>query len=46
MEKKDPLVQKAGVVAGARPLVGIVEVVAALGLDAEAAPARGIIYAR
>ena len=46
MEEEDPVVQKAGVVAGAHPLAGIVEVVAALVLDAEAAPGRGVIHAR
>ena len=46
MEEEDPVVQKTGVVAGAHPLAGIVEVVAALGLDAEAAPGRGVIHAR
>ena len=46
VEEKDPVVQKTGVVAGAHPLAGIVEVVAALGLDAEAAPGRGVIHAR
>ena len=46
VEEKDPLVQKAGVAAGAHPLARIVEVVAALGLGAEAAPGRGVIHAR
>ena len=46
MEEEDPVVQKAGVVAGAHPLAGIVKVVAALSLDAEAAPGRGVIHAR
>ena len=46
MEEEDPVVQKAGVVAGVHTLAGIVEVVAALGLDAEAAPGRGVIHAR
>ena len=46
VEEEDPMVQKAGVVAGAHPLAGVVEVVAALRLDAEAASGRGIIHAR
>ena len=46
VEEEDPVVQKAGVVAGTHPLAGIVEVVAALRLDAEAASGRGIIHAR
>ena len=46
VEEEDPMVQKTGVVAGAHPLAGVVEVVAALSLDAEAAPGRGIIHAR
>ena len=46
MEEEDPVVQKTGVVAGAHPFAGVVEVVAALRLDAEAAPGRGIIHAR
>ena len=45
VEEEDPMVQKTGVVAGAHTLAGVVEVVAALGLDAEAAPGRGIIHA-
>ena len=46
VEEEDPVVQKAGVVAGAHPLPGVVEVVAALRLDTEAAPGRGVIHAR
>ena len=46
MEEEDPMVQKTGVVAGAHPLARVVEVVAALVLDAEAAPGRGVIHAR
>ena len=40
------MVKKAGVVAGAHPLPGVVEVIAALRLDTEAAPGRGVIHAR
>ena len=46
VEEEDPVVQKTGVVAGAHPFAGIVEVVAALVLDAEVAPGRGVIHAR
>ena len=46
VEEEDSVVQKTGVVAGAHPLAGIVEVVAALVLDAEVAPGRGVIHAR
>ena len=46
VEEEDPVIQKAGVAAGAHPLPGVVEVVAALRLDAEAAPGRGVVHAR
>ena len=46
VEEEDPVVQKAGVVAGTHPLPGVVEVVAALRLDAEAALGRGIVHPR
>ena len=46
VEEEDPVVQKTGVVTGAHPLTGIVEVVATFGLDAEASPGRGVTHAR